>query len=122
MKSVVLTTLAVAALGVTAAPAAPAIDGSSSFTRRRPLYATDNVSTDVTVLNFALTLEHLENAFYSGALAKYDEKAFTDAGLPSFARARFVEVGQHEQVLDFRFFFMISVLTSKRSGPRRLSD
>jgi hypothetical protein len=110
MKSAVLTTLAVAALGVTAAPAAPAIDGSSSFTRRQP---TNNMSTDVTVLNFALTLEHLENAFYSGALAKYDEKAFTDAGLPSFARARFVEVGQHEQVLHFRFFFILSLLTSK---------
>lgn len=53
---------------------------------------------DATVLNFALTLEHLENAFYSGALAKYDANAFTAAGLPAFARQRFVEVGEHEQV------------------------
>lgn len=51
----------------------------------------------MTVLNFALTLEHLESAFYSGALAKFDDKAFTDAGLPTFARGRFVQVGQHEQ-------------------------
>jgi hypothetical protein len=42
--------------------------------------------------------------------------------LPSFARARFVEVGQHEQVLHFRFFFILSLLTTKRPGPRRISD
>jgi hypothetical protein len=51
---------------------------------------------DTTILNFALTLEHLENAFYSGALAKFDQKAFTDAGLPSFARGRFAQVAAHE--------------------------
>ncbi|KAJ7180890.1 ferritin-like domain-containing protein [Mycena filopes] len=51
---------------------------------------------DATVLNFALTLEHLENTFYSGALAKFDAKAFEDAGLPPWARGRFEQIAAHE--------------------------
>ncbi|KAF4621453.1 hypothetical protein D9613_000056 [Agrocybe pediades] len=57
---------------------------------------------DATVLNYALTLEHIENAFYSGALAKFDAQAFLDAGLPSFARGRFEQIAAHEQAhVDF---------------------
>ncbi len=57
---------------------------------------------DTVILNYALTLEHLENAFYSEALSKYDDKAFTDAGLPSGARALFQQVAAHEQAhVDF---------------------
>jgi len=37
--------------------------------------------SDIQILNYALTLEHLENAFYSGALSKFDDKAFSDAGM-----------------------------------------
>lgn len=52
---------------------------------------------DTTILNYALTLEHLENAFYSEALAKFDDKAFTDAGLPSTVRPLFEQVAAHEK-------------------------
>ena len=48
------------------------------------------------ILQYALTLEHLEDAFYKEALAKFDEAAFTHAGLPAFARGRFVQIAEHE--------------------------
>ncbi|KAJ7735660.1 ferritin-like domain-containing protein [Mycena maculata] len=47
---------------------------------------------NTTILNFSLTLEHLEQAFYSGALAKFKEHRFEEAGLPSWARGRFAQV------------------------------
>ncbi|KDQ58804.1 hypothetical protein JAAARDRAFT_47125 [Jaapia argillacea MUCL 33604] len=69
---------------------------------------------DTTVLNFALTLEHLENAFYSGALAKFDEAAFESAGLPSWARGRFVQIGQHEAA---HVAFLSAALGSAATQP-----
>ncbi|KJA17543.1 hypothetical protein HYPSUDRAFT_70652 [Hypholoma sublateritium FD-334 SS-4] len=51
---------------------------------------------DFTVLNYALTLEHLENAFYHQALDRFDEQAFLDAGLPSWVRGRFEQIAEHE--------------------------
>jgi hypothetical protein len=51
----------------------------------------------VDVLNYALTLEHLEYAFYRDGLDQFDEAAFTDAG---FAPVVFEYLGlirDHEQ-------------------------
>lgn len=37
---------------------------------------------DVTILNYALTLEYLERKFYQEGLANYTQKDFEMAGLP----------------------------------------
>ncbi|KAG6863859.1 hypothetical protein C0991_002590 [Blastosporella zonata] len=58
--------------------------------------AVDGKAYHTTVLNFALTLEHLENAFYKGGLEKYDDKAFAHAGLAPWVRGRFTQIGEHE--------------------------
>ncbi|KAF9456181.1 ferritin-like domain-containing protein [Collybia nuda] len=53
---------------------------------------------DTAILNYALSLENLQSSFYTEALAKFDDQAFTQAGYPSSTRARYVMIGQHEQV------------------------
>ncbi|KAJ3785713.1 ferritin-like domain-containing protein [Lentinula aff. detonsa] len=52
---------------------------------------------DTVVLNYALTLEYLESAFYSGALSNFTEDDFTNDGLPQWARGRFEQIAAHEQ-------------------------
>jgi len=57
----------------------------------------DAVAPTVTqILQFALTLEHLENAFYKNGLSSYDNHAFEQAGMPSWERGRLAQIGQHE--------------------------
>ena len=70
--------------------------------------------TDTQILNYALTLEHLENTFYSQALGKFDAAAFEAAGYPSWVRGRFVEIGQHEAA---HVAFLESVLGANATKP-----
>ncbi|KAG8976382.1 hypothetical protein FRB93_013179 [Tulasnella sp. JGI-2019a] len=51
---------------------------------------------DIEILNYALTLEYLEDNFYSGALAKFDAAEIEAAGFPSWVRARFEQITAHE--------------------------
>ncbi|KAG0006704.1 hypothetical protein BGZ65_004949 [Modicella reniformis] len=50
----------------------------------------------VSVLNYALTLEHLEAKFYKQGLAKFDTTYFTAAESDDKVRERFVHIGEHE--------------------------
>ncbi|OCH86726.1 hypothetical protein OBBRIDRAFT_806564 [Obba rivulosa] len=52
--------------------------------------------TDSSILQYALTLEELEDAFYSGALAKFDAAAFEKAGFEPWVRGRYEQIAQHE--------------------------
>ncbi|KAH7925914.1 hypothetical protein BV22DRAFT_1128591 [Leucogyrophana mollusca] len=56
----------------------------------------NDVPTVTQILNYALTLEHLENAFYAHGLEKYDESDFINIGLPKTARGRFAQIAAHE--------------------------
>ncbi|KAG9001712.1 hypothetical protein FRB90_011553 [Tulasnella sp. 427] len=68
----------------------------------RPVTRNNGGPSDTDILQYALTLEHLENTFYHNALAKFNDTAFTNAGYADFVRERFVEIGQHEQAhVDF---------------------
>ncbi|KAG6863858.1 hypothetical protein C0991_002589 [Blastosporella zonata] len=77
MKSAILAAT-LCALGVRA----------STLERRDP--------ADYDTLNFALTLEHVEVAFYTMGLQNYTQDDFTSAGFPEGTRNQFVEILEHE--------------------------
>ncbi|KAJ6569790.1 ferritin-like domain-containing protein [Mycena vulgaris] len=52
--------------------------------------------TDPQVLNYALTLEHLEATFYKQNLDKFSDADFIKAGYPEWTRGRFTQIRDHE--------------------------
>ena len=69
------------------------------------------------MLNFALTLEHLEVAFYTGALAKFTPKDFTDAGIPDWVYPRYQEIAQHEEAHVDTLFDALNALGAPAVQP-----
>ena len=51
---------------------------------------------EVDVLNYALTLEHLESAFYRDGLATFADQDFLNGGFDVSVRAYIAEIGAHE--------------------------
>ncbi|EDN07151.1 hypothetical protein I7I51_03582 [Histoplasma capsulatum] len=57
--------------------------------------------SDVDILQFALTLEHLENVFYKGALSRFTENHFREAGFDSklLQQLRFIAQDEEDHVV-----------------------
>ncbi|KAJ7347084.1 ferritin-like domain-containing protein [Mycena albidolilacea] len=53
--------------------------------------------TDPQVLNYALTLEHLEATFYREGLKKFSAADFAKAGHPGWTYDRFLQIRDHEE-------------------------
>ncbi|MDP9357925.1 MAG: ferritin-like domain-containing protein [Chloroflexota bacterium] len=58
--------------------------------------AQDVGDDEISVLNYALTLEHLENAFYRDGLASLTEQSFIDAGFDATVVDYIAEIGSNE--------------------------
>jgi len=63
-----------------------------------PSYTRTQQDNDITALNYALTLENLENAFYIYSLARFSSADFVAAGLPSYYYDFSRTIADHEQV------------------------
>jgi len=58
--------------------------------------STTQTPTETQILQFALTLEHLENTFYTQFLDEFSKEDFAKAGFDPFVRARFEQISEHE--------------------------
>jgi rubrerythrin len=87
------------ALGATAALAQVKGEGKNNNNKKknRRNKRKKDKKGDIAVLNYALTLEHLEYAFYRDGLAQFDDAAFAAGGFPAGTRALFLQIRDHEQ-------------------------
>jgi Ferritin-like domain len=71
--------------------------------------------SDGEILNFALTLEHLEDTFYRQGLANFTRQNFLDAGFADPFYQNLVEVAKDEEI-------HVQFLTSALQGGLALAE
>lgn len=69
----------------------------ANSTLQRGTYTLQQFTNDLDALNYALSLENLEAAFYQQGLARFDSSAFQAGGYNASVRDRIVLIGAHEQ-------------------------
>jgi hypothetical protein len=105
--------------------------GASRFVLASPIekraeYAMDFAAPpggDVTILNYALTLEYLERKFYQEGLANYTQAQFIEAGFPDPFYKNLKEIYYDEQVrfILLYFFFGRFLISSRLTYPSSLA-
>jgi hypothetical protein len=85
----------------------------------RPIVARQSTDIDVTILNYALTLEHLEDKFYREGLANYTEADFAAAGFDSSFYNNLKEVSYDEttHVRYVKWVLSYSAFSSNDASP-----
>ncbi|ODH47280.1 hypothetical protein GX48_06621 [Paracoccidioides brasiliensis] len=66
-----------------------------------PLETRQQGITDIDILQFALTLEHLENVFYKGAFSRFTQNHFHEAGFDArlFNQLKFIAQDEEDHVV-----------------------
>jgi len=70
---------------------------SVPLVRGVPSALAQDFADDLEIANYALTLEHLEYAFYRDGLKEFDQAAFDEAELPEALRKNLGKVRTHEK-------------------------
>ncbi|KAJ5716729.1 hypothetical protein N7493_008640 [Penicillium malachiteum] len=83
------------------------------FAKTSPVYRRDGV-TDADILNYALTLEHIEAVFYEEGLKNYTQADFVNAGMEDPFYANLRSVGMDEQTHEQ---FLTQALTAAGAQP-----
>jgi len=83
-----------------------------AFTSAVPI--TKRAVTDVDILQYALTLEHLENVFYKGGISKFPESEFLAAGFSShyYNNLKYIIHDEEQHVM-----YLTSALTAAGATP-----
>ncbi|KAG0088505.1 hypothetical protein BGZ93_004040 [Podila epicladia] len=94
-------------LAIAFAIAAAAMAAPMSLAKR-------DTASDINILNYALTLEHLEAEFYNQGLAKYSEADFKKAGFDTKIWGRFNHIKEHEAT---HVTVLTSVISALKGSP-----